>query len=144
MNEKENNRRDNRLPNFMLLFVVLIVVLVALDANFHLIAKTWWYDVLLHIMGGAWIGMLFIYLFSYRQKIFDIKADFWYSLSVIVGFAVLIGTLWEFYEFIVDQFITTRYLVSSVAQGGLADTMKDLADDMIGGALTTIIYFFRR
>ncbi|MBI5449340.1 hypothetical protein HY948_03430 [Candidatus Gottesmanbacteria bacterium] len=145
MNEAENNpdQEKNKLAIFMLVFILLIVFLVILDANLHLIANTWWYDVLLHILGGTWIGTLFIYLFSYRRHFFDGKKNFLYSLAVIVGFAALMGVLWELYEFGFDQTIGTN-LSLPLTQPNLGDTMKDLLDDILGGVIATLVYFFKK
>lgn len=127
----------------MLVFILLIAFLVALDGRLHLINTTWWYDVMLHILGGAWIGTLFIYLFAYRWQFFDGKKSFLYSLTVIVGFALLMGVLWELYEFGFDQTIGAKYALP-LTQPSLFDTMKDLLDDILGGVLATVVYFFKK
>jgi hypothetical protein len=138
----KNNLKNNGVAISMLVLIFTIFFLVMLDTQLHIIGKTWWYDTLLHLLGGVWVGNLFIYIFSQRLVIFDGKKNLFYTLAVILGFVALVGVGWELYEFMIDQTIGVKYALP-LAQPSIADTMKDLASDLLGGTLTAIIYYLR-
>lgn len=138
----KDNSKNNTASRAMLILIFIILFLVVLDTQFQMIEKIWWYDSMLHILGGVWVGNLFIYIFSEKLEIFNIRENFFYTLSVILGFVALIGICWEFYEFIFDLTLGAKYALP-LAQPGISDTMKDFANDLIGGTITAIIYYLR-
>lgn len=99
--------------------------------NFY--QKVWLYDKALHIYGSAVVGLLafvVVYTLNYTRKVR-------LSLPLIgfftVTFAMAMGGIWEIMEFTVDS------LFGKTTQNGLADTMWDLINDLIGGFITAAI-----
>ena len=107
--------------------------------NFYFIFPHW--DTILHTFSGAAIGALGFSIVSLLNKSESVT----FSLSPIFVamfafcFAVSLGVVWEFYEFIMDYLLNTnmqKYAVESgerlIGQNALIDTMKDLIVDAIG------------
>lgn len=67
-----------------------------------------------------------------------------YTVILILGFAALIGVLWEFYELIMDKLITKNNYISLLQQGGLLDTLKDLLVDLLGGLFISLRFLYER
>jgi len=122
----------------MTALIFVLFALVLLDIKFELIKNILWYDSLLHMLGGAFSATVFIYVFSCKWQLFDSKKNFLYTLATIAGLVALVGVTWEFYEFLIDA------ALGSLAQPSLADTIKDLANDLLGGTITTIMYFLSK
>ncbi len=79
----------------------------------------WWWDILLHVLGGVWAGLFGAWVAGF----FGIRATF---IQCIL-FALVIGVGWEIFEYI-------NGLGDSVFMSYTADTIKDLFDDTLGGA----------
>lgn len=123
-----------------LLFILGLHVLGIIYDFYYTI---WWYDIPMHVFGGAWVALLFFHLFCRTFRIVDCKNIF-PAIIVIVSFVALIGVLWEFYEYLSDVYIfkihSIYYAPNPIA---LPDAMKDLLDDLIGGTIASFILFFR-
>lgn len=92
-----------------------------------------YWDKLLHLYGGSVVaifGFLIAYTLHYTKKV---------RLSIpliglfTVTFALAVGALWEIGEFAVDSAFGRH------TQDGLADTMWDLIDDLIGGSFAAAL-----
>lgn len=94
----------------------------------------------MHFLGGLWLGMIFLYFVSPSLEIKDHK--FLIEMLLVVGFAVFVGVLWEFFEFLFDVFVVRGGHLPP-AQQGLADTMKDLFFDLFGGFVAFVAYRFQ-
>lgn len=99
--------------------------------------RYWWWDILLHgasAMGFGIIGFLFVfYLFEGNKYAAPpIAVSF-----VAFCFGVTIGTLWEIFEFGMDQVFGLN-----MQKSGLIDTMGDLIVDAIGAAIGATAGFF--
>jgi hypothetical protein len=107
----------------------------------------WWLDIPVHIAGGAFIGMLFYYLFFIRHDVFKTK-NFATMILMGLGFVALAGVFWEFYEFFLDVYVLRTHPLLMEPGYILFDTLKDLVDDLVGGfvALTAChkIYIHKR
>ncbi len=94
-----------------------------------------WFDIPMHILGGAWVALMFGYIFSKYWKLDkNIHSVFLYVLF-ITGCVALIGIFWEFFEFGRDYFVSSynpSYVLST-----LSDTLGDLLNDLIGGAISS-------
>lgn len=109
---------------FLYLQLLVLVVLVYLDqylgVSKEYITTVMWWDIPLHILGGLWLGFLFLYC----AGLFRIKVHILHCIL----FACAIGAVWEVFEYV-------NHIGGSVFMSYRVDTVKDLADDMIGGAL---------
>jgi ABC-type multidrug transport system fused ATPase/permease subunit len=130
-------RKINTLKLVAIYGIILFIAQVLL-LRFDVYGSLWWSDIPMHILGGMWVALIFKYLFLEKNNTSVKINGFWANLILCLGFVVLIGVLWEFYEFFVDSILFAQY------QQTLADTMKDLLDDMIGGAIVSAYYLIKK
>ena len=89
----------------------------------------WWLDLLLHAAGGFWAGALGLYIFR------ETFLSGFLRMLAAVGFAALVGILWELLEFGVNQVWETLGRIAFL-QPSLRDTMADLLADLAGSFFT--------
>lgn len=93
----------------------------------------WWLDLLLHLAGGFWVGVLGVSIFNRTHL-----SNFFFWLSVL-GFAALVGIFWEFLEFGLNQ-VWESLGRAAFFQPGLEDTLSDLLADLAGGVASVILF----
>ena len=113
------NKQD--LLKTSLWLVIAIFFLNSMAMKFHWYFTIWWFDMPMHFLGGIFIGLLAL-AFSPRRPVLTA------FLSVL-----MIGVLWELFEFSLDTFITYN-------PHNFLDTFSDLVFDLVGG-LTASLYF---
>ncbi len=94
----------------------------------------WWWDGFLHTISGFILGFAgFLILYSlYRLKRFSMSA---FLLSMFsFCFAIALGTLWEIFEFGLDQIFGMN-----MQESGIVDTMWDLIVDSLGALLASVL-----
>lgn len=113
---------------YILSFIILAVVRYMHVAGLNgLYMEYWYYDIIMHFLGGVGVGLLTLAILNsftpnlrHRRKL------------VILG-AFVFGLGWEVFEIIYDiagyALWTTPYYL---------DTLKDLANDSIGGAVASL------
>lgn len=109
--------------------VVLIFFIFAVNATaykFYWYSEIWWFDMVLHFMGGVWLGLFFIHLFFHEYWSFDT------IFKIILG-VLLVGIFWEIYEIFVNDYITRNPF-------NTRDTISDICLDLAGG-LFAILYY---
>ena len=123
----------NLLLKESILLLLVIGVLDLIAGIFYLHWTVWWYDVILHFIGGAWAAMAVI-LF-WHSIISSLKNN--QLKLVIVGIigAFIIGLLWEVYELIIDA--------TSISYGLFywTDTTSDILLDICGGFFAALHSF---
>lgn len=123
----------------------------ALIVIFHVVAMafSWydrllWLDILMHLIGGAWVGLLFVYLFPKYLPGYS-EARFLSYVILGLGFVTLIGVFWEFYEYLSDVYIYKMHPLNLAPNPkNLPDTLADLVNDLIGGSVVIAWAFFRK
>jgi len=108
------------------LLVVSIFLANFLAMQFHWYSSMWYFDILMHFLGGLWVGLFVFWLL----KIKDISFS---SVSKILFGVLIIGALWEIFEIVVNNLIAKNTF-------NVTDTVTDLIMDMIGGVVS-IFYF---
>ncbi|MEK7184130.1 MAG: hypothetical protein AAB701_01280 [Patescibacteria group bacterium] len=105
---------------------LLVLIISDIAVRMNLYERYELFDVGMHTLGGVSIAVSWM---VFEQALFP-KSDrpWWYGLIVTLGIVALAATVWEFYEFILDQ----REMVAW-RQLSLADTMGDYAAGLIGG-----------
>ncbi len=113
-----------------LIFFILIVNFLAM--KFHWYYSLWYFDMIMHFLGGAWLGLSILWLL-FRKEV--IPTHVYSSLFLKVAAGVLIfGIGWEIYEFLVDYFIVFNF-----SRFNLSDTISDILCDFSGGMVA--LYF---
>lgn len=128
---------------FFSIVLVMAVHVFALATGIY--SKMPWFDVPMHFFGGYAMALLGLACYGWLRSFVDIKPKSTQKLSAlapmliemvfVVGFVMIIGVAWEWYEFLFDQFVGFFVENFGVAQISLADTMDDLFNDLVG-ALT--------
>jgi len=127
-------------------FLFFLFISQIIGIIFSLYWKFPWLDNIMHFWGGGAAAMGMIWWTFYSAKVSPSTKNLpkFYAVIIILGFTALVGVFWEFYELIVDKFITKNNYISLFQQGGLLDTMKDLFVDLLGGAAAVWRFFYER
>lgn len=127
---------------FFFLVLVFVINLPGLYYQWYL--HYWWFDVVLHFLGGFFIAMFFAaYLKEHIPGGLKLK-----NTLIIIGAAMFIGVVWEFAEYIANQTLTEPFYkyfgVRAYFMGDLNDTVNDLTMDMLGAGLFAWLHLLRR
>jgi len=112
-----------------IVFFMVATILLGEVGNFY--ERFWWWDAALHTfsaIGISIMGMLIV-LFLIRGDRIRAHPAFMLVLMAF-SFAVSIGTIWEIFEFGMDELMGTN-----MQKSGLIDTMYDLIVDVVGAAI---------
>ena len=127
-----------RLPMAFLAAISLFVfATLFLGEVFGFYNHFWWWDILLHGMsaiGFGIIGFVFVFFLFEGDRY---AAPPWALALIAFAFAVSIGTMWEIFEFGMDQIFGLN-----MQKSGLNDTMTDLIVDCLGAFTGAISGFF--
>ena len=119
------------------LLFALLVLLVGIFASGYWgwYAKWEHFDTAMHVMGGlaaAWCGLALM-----QNELTHLAA--WKQVVIFVGFATLAGVLWEFAEYMAGfSRDVVPWLWEWFHGGDLADTMTDLAADIVGALALSV------
>ena len=115
--------------SFSIILLVLIYIIFALDlaaGPYFLYWKLWWFDMVLHFLGGLWITLGGYYIFSLSGYFKKISPDKKWVFVLPLLALVFAGSAWEIFE----------YLLGIIPiKGYVFDTCLDLAMDILGGGL---------
>ena len=117
-------------PSFIAALVMFVGGTLFLGEVFEFYEKFWWWDVAMH--GGSAVGFGLI---GFVLVFMMFQGDRFAAPHVAVAFfgfcfAVFIGTIWEIFEFAMDQIFGLN-----MQKSGLMDTMSDLIVDMVGALI---------
>ncbi len=110
--------------------LVFFIFLFNYIANsFYWYSSIWYFDMIMHFLGGFWLGLSFLWLFPVKD------ISFLPIFKILLG-VLVIGLGWEVYEIIINE---------SIAQNpfNTLDSISDIFFDLAGGFLS-IVYFFKR
>ncbi len=114
----------------ILVFIYLIFILDIIANQYFLYWYFWWFDMLMHFLGGFWVALLTYYIFFLSSYFKNISKKF--SIFILSLVTVLVvGVLWEVFEYIMS--------VSTQQSNYILDTNLDLLMDILGWL---IAYFF--
>jgi hypothetical protein len=109
--------------------VIFIAFLNYVAVKLYWYTSIWYFDMIMHFLGGFWLGLALFYLFFTENisKIFIFK--------IILG-VLIIGAFWEGYEILVNNnFAQIPF--------NLLDTLSDIFFDLTGG-LCAILYIWEK
>ena len=125
-----------RIPaEFQALAVVFVFATLFLGETLNYYQRFEWWDIVLHAFSGLLLGVfgfLLVYVLNENRRVELTLRPRFVALFAFL-FAVAVGTLWEIFEFAVDQF-----LGQSMQSGGLSDTMWDLIADTVSAAAISV------
>lgn len=130
-------RFDVRIPyGFETLAVIFLYMSLFLGEMGDYYNKYWWWDMLIH-SGSAFLlgilGFLLVYVLNEKEDVnLELHPNFIALFAFL--FAIGIGTLWEIFEFFMDQAFGFN-----MQKSGLVDTMWDLIVDVIGAGVIAVL-----
>ncbi|MEQ9104782.1 MAG: hypothetical protein RIE53_08795 [Rhodothermales bacterium] len=110
--------------------------------------RFWWWDTVLHAGSGVLLGIvgfLLVYILNETERVnVTLKPGFVAFFAFL--FAVGMGTMWEIFEFAMDQLFGMSMQKQMLSDpSGLSDTMWDLIVDALGGlAIAVFGYYYIR
>lgn len=117
---------------FSLVLFILIANLLAM--KFFWYSSIWYFDMIMHFLGGFWLAMILVYVFLYHLKM-DRNNYFKLAIYIILS-VVVIGFLWEIFEVVVSH-------LTQASDFNTLDTASDLFFDLTGG-LVGVIFFLTK
>ena len=125
-----------RKDSFFNILVALLVVIAVLQFGdlfyFDIDKQIWWWDKLLHFLGGLWIGGMALWFFICKKKITPSVLS---SVFISFGGAFIIGFGWELYE---AGALKSFGLVFPIDY--MRDTIIDLIADSAGGLVAAFLF----
>lgn len=104
--------------------------------------RVWWWDIALHASAGLLMGILgflLIYLLNESERVY-VHLTSGFIAFFAFTFAVMIGSLWEIFEFAMDQFFGFNMQKPMLGDpSGLTDTMWDIIVNMLGAAIISLM-----
>jgi hypothetical protein len=121
----------NRLLKHLVFLMFFIFLANSLALKLHWYSLVWYFDIIMHTLGGLWVGMFFLYVLERNKaKPMNLKL----VMKVILA-TLAVGLIWEAYEFYIYQHLSQNPF-------DLADTLSDLLCDIIGAVLACV-YFLK-
>ncbi len=104
--------------------------------------RFWWWDIALHASAGLLmgiVGFLLVYLLNESKRVeLHMTPGFIYLFAF--SFAVTIGTLWEIFEFFMDQLFGLNMQKPMLGDlSGLTDTMWDMIVNATGAFIISFM-----
>jgi hypothetical protein len=120
---------------FHLTAVIFIFAALYLGEVRDFYHRIWWWDIALHATAGLLMGVLgflLIYVLNESKRV-DLHMTPGFIAFFAFIFAVAIGSIWEIFEFAMDQFFGTNMQKPMLSDpSGLTDTMWDIIVNAIG------------
>lgn len=127
---------------FHLISVIFAVASLYLGEVQMFYIRFWWWDLLLHSSAGfllGVVGFLLAYLLNESRRI-ELSLTSGFIAFFAFTFAVSIGTIWEMFEFGMDEIVQTRMQKPMLGDdSGLTDTMFDVILNMMGATAISVM-----
>ncbi len=123
--------------SFFAAIVIFIFATIFLGEAFDFYNRYWWWDVALHsgsAMAFGLVGFLLVFMLFEGDRY---AAPPWAIAFFAFCFAVMIGVIWEIFEFAMDQNFGLN-----MQKSGLVDTMWDFIVNTIGAIIGAALGFF--
>lgn len=132
-----HTRYELRIPyEFESLAILFVFLALFFGEVLDFYNRYWWWDLFLHAWSGFLLGVtgfLLVYVLNENDSIqMDLSPGFIALFACM--FAIGIGTLWEIFEFFMDQSFGLN-----MQKSGLVDTMWDLIVDTVGAAVVAVL-----
>lgn len=117
----------------ILIISLLIAVLDRAAYSYHLYFTLWWFDIVMHFLGGILVALSALYVVRLTGKAVS-SLRLLTLILITVGAPLVVGSLWEVFEIVID----------SASPGNAAiDTTTDLIFDTVG-AIVVLMYALSR
>lgn len=127
-------------PMLELIYIIFMFLAHFLGSIVNLYNITWWYDLFAHFTSGLLTGVLALIILKWLGMYNDKNKLF--NIIFIIAFALMVASLWEFCEYVVDKFTTMN--VQHNIETGVNDTMEDMLIAFLGSMVVSIKYVFEK
>ena len=122
------------------LLVFFIFILNTLAQKFYWYFTIWYFDIIMHFLGGLWLGLVFIWFFLVKRSVptdqllnlIDLKLITKIILSILI-----IGIFWEIFEIIFNNVLAENAF-------NFLDTISDIFCDLAGGTFAVFYFLMKR
>jgi hypothetical protein len=129
-------------PEFEVLAVVFVFAALFLGEIHSYYERFWWWDIALHTSSGLLMGILgflLVYVLNESENA-DIHMRAHFVALFAFLFAVTVGTLWEIFEFAMDQLLGMNMQKPMLGDpSGLTDTMWDMIVNALGALAISVL-----
>lgn len=110
------------------LVLVVISILNYLGGQFYWYWTYKWFDIPVHMLGGVWVGLTALWLWSHFMHLKVVKTFRMKALGVVVFAAFFVGISWEIFELLGG-------ITNMSDKVYWPDTIGDIVNDFVGGML---------
>ena len=129
-------------PEFQVLTIVFVFAALFLGEIQSYYTRIWWWDIALHTSSGLLtgiLGFLLVYVLNESEHV-DVHMRPRFVALFAFLFAVTAGTLWEIFEFAMDQGFAANMQKSMFGDpSGLTDTMWDMIVNALGALVISVL-----
>jgi len=121
------------IPNdfeLMIIFFIFLALYLGEVHNFYILF--WWWDIFLHGLSAIALGLIGFIIVLYLSERKKVEAQPFLLCLFAFCFALAAGTIWEIFEFAMDQTFGLN-----MQKSGIVDTMSDLIIDSVGALLAS-------
>lgn len=133
---------------FQLTIIIFVFASLFLGEIHDYYNKIWWWDIVLHTSSGfllGIVGFLLVYILNETDQIslhqdtgFNMKPGF--VAFFAFSFAVMIGAIWEIFEFVAGNILDhTMERATFANDGSLPDAILDLIVDCVGALVISLL-----
>jgi hypothetical protein len=127
---KAEDRKQILYLSFILILIINFLHLWAIGNYFYWVY--WWFDILMHFLGGLWVGITFLWTYTifFRDDLLNRKKIF------LMSFIMILLTIisWEIFELFIQNDLSDPNFLS--------DTSSDMLLGMIGGSVAYRYFVF--
>ena len=120
---------------FFIPFVVYVLGWIFYFLGFF--NSVFWFDDVMHVIGGFAVGCTFFFVFSYFYFSFYLILNYFFSYLFVVSLVALTVVFWELYEFVLT------FITNIPTQPSLGDTLFDLFLGMVGSFFALFVLEFK-
>lgn len=128
----------------VILFLFGILFLNTVGLGFKFYELFWWYDVVLHFLGGALIALVVINWPKFNKQFLAKYQKIIFVLIIVL----IVGLAWEVMEQILEGILYIKYYEGMVLKelnaGATPDSFSDLVMDFVGGLVVSFFFLRRR
>jgi len=103
-------------PLFRFIFglIALIAILHILAIEFYLYWTLWWFDVLIHFLGGLWIGLSVLWFVFLSGYVTRFQLQYTNALILTLLSIIIVAVGWEVFEFFVESPLEENYMFDTI------------------------------
>jgi len=116
-----------RIGGYTIALLILVLVLHVTAIRLHLYWSLWWFDAILHVLGGVVIGLTWVFFIRRFPQTIQKNSFIWFLV-----FAGFVGIGWEVFEYVKD--------LTHAKEGYWLDTVQDVIADYAGAIWAYITF----